>query len=166
MESRHGIILDTNIFNRLVDNLASIDIFDGWPLYATHIQLAELKNTKNKEGNSRRENLLTKFAAVGPEILPTRSFAIGVSAIGQAGISDGKIYGKVLFAVETNDAKHGKRKRKGSANQIRDALIGEVAIESRLLLITEDEGLREAVRDLGGSALSIQEFDAMRGGGA
>jgi len=48
--------------------------------------------------------------------------------------------------------------RQENYNHTEDALIGEVAIKNKLLLITNDKTLRSRVNSNGGRAINLEEF--------
>ena len=59
-------MLDTNVFNRLLDGQVSIDAFRGLRLVATHVQLDELRATKN---SARAAQLLRIFEEADPRMV-------------------------------------------------------------------------------------------------
>ena len=86
----NGYLLDTNVYNHILDEEISIEEFAGAvPLYVTHIQPDELRNTSVE---ARRIQLEEVFRAIPQESIPTASFALDVSRLGQASLSDGKLY--------------------------------------------------------------------------
>ena len=58
-----GYMLDTTFFNKVADGSISVEAFSGLDLFATHIQLDELQNTKS---DARRAELLRRFAKISP----------------------------------------------------------------------------------------------------
>ena len=52
-------------------------------------------------------------------------------------------------------------KLKGNVVKWNDALIGEVAIKNKFLLITEDNRLKNKVNSLNGKAMNLNEFKDM-----
>jgi hypothetical protein len=70
-------LLDTNIFNQLVDERISLANLpcDG-PLLATYLQIEEIKKTKNL---SRQEELLRKFEEINPVRVPVETSLWGVT---------------------------------------------------------------------------------------
>ncbi len=139
-------ILDTNIFNRLVDGaIALADLPDGGHLVATHIQIDEINSTKDLE---RRARLFLAFAQARPEIVPTETFVWDVSRWDQGKWSDGVLYEKLKVRLdELNRSK---------ANNPHDALIGEVAIINNFTLLTADRHLAQVVKELGGNVVLFE----------
>lgn len=142
-------ILDTNIFNRIVDEeFSAKEIGERATLCATHVELNELQNTRNEE---RREHLLNTFEAVDAKPSPTTSAVWGVSEWGGAEFtSEDSKYPNI---VEELNKKNG-----GKENNVRDALIGDTAMSLDLTLVTEDRHLFEVVAEAGGSVVRLKEF--------
>ena len=111
-------VVDTNIFNKLLDgDLLPINLPSDGEFIATHIQIDELNNTKNIE---RRAQLFLVFATIAPRLVPTESFALGISRLNQAKLSKKDNLAKVI--KNDLDGLNG-----GKSNNIQDALIAEVA---------------------------------------
>lgn len=142
-------ILDTNIFNRALDGQFDLGVLkSGVELFATHIELNELENTKNPE---RRAALLEVFRIAGPEQIPTESAVWGISEWGAAKwTSDDNLYQPIVNALN--------EKNGGKPNNAHDALIAETAIRNRLILVTEDGDLSEIASMYGAEVLGIEAF--------
>jgi predicted nucleic acid-binding protein len=151
-----GLMLDTVIFNRLLDAQLDASFFGNHAIYATHVQRDELEDTKRK---ARRDQLLVHFEFIQPESLPTESFILSVSRLDNAKLSSDRLYVSILNALRKKDE---PKKAKRPNNQRRDSLIAETAIKNDLLLITDDCKLRAVVREIGGNALSLDEFSDVR----
>ena len=150
-----GFILDTNVFNAVVDETIDLSVFVGRTIYAVHVQLDELSSTPDSE---RRDALLEAFQRIGAEDVATTSMVWGISRWDKASWGGGEIFHKLHDAICVADAR--AKKKVSPHNQLRDALLGETAIQKRLCLVTADRGLREAVVSLGGKAVSVEEFGA------
>lgn len=74
-------VVDTSLINKLVDGSVHADELpkDG-SFVASHIQIDELNRTKN---GKRRSELLQKFSETIDEVLPTESFLLGTSRLGE-----------------------------------------------------------------------------------
>jgi rRNA-processing protein FCF1 len=134
-------IVDTNIFNKLVDGLLDpADLPMKGSFVAIHLQVDEINNTKDSE---RRARLFLTFAEMAPEVVPSESFVIGVSRIGHAktGWNGPSMYDEIKARL---DALNG-----GKRNNIIDALIAEAAIVNNYVLITSDFHLAEVAKSLG-----------------
>jgi predicted nucleic acid-binding protein len=142
-----GYMLDTNAFNGLVDGPISPELRGATaPLYATHIQLDELSNTRSVE---RRTELLHMFDAIGPKQIPTEAAVRGIGKWGEAKWSDGSAYNRIFARLETLGRKDNNR---------HDALIAETAIKNGFTLVTNDRHLAQVCRELHGRVVTLEEF--------
>lgn len=134
-------VVDTNIFNRLVDgSLSTDDLPADAELVATHIQIDELNRTRDEE---RRAKLFLRFATTVDSLVPTESFVLGISRLDHGKLSDGTRYERLKTELDA--------KNKGKANNAQDALIAEVAIVNRFTLLTADKDLAKVTEMHGGS---------------
>lgn len=147
-------ILDTNIFNRLLDDGTSCQYFEGLELVGTYVQRLEIEETPQKY-QTRREKLLELFAAFTSETELPYTTRWGDPWGGRWSDDDG-LYEQLFAEVKRSDKAAKKKKRR--ENQERDAQIGETAIKANLTLISDDQNLRNAVMALGGCALSMKEL--------
>jgi hypothetical protein len=132
-------VLDTNIFNWLVDGKIQLnDLPSDGEFAATHVQRDELAKTKD---HGRRAQLMAKFGTTINREVPTESLVVGVSRVGLAKVSDGKLYHSLRDAL--NDRNEGKK------NNAQDALIAEVAIKKSWILVTADKALAEVAKQHG-----------------
>ena len=132
-------VLDTNIFNKLVDGAIKIEELppsDGF--IATHIQIDELNNTANKE---RRAHLLLQFATMTPTVVPTDSSVWDVSRFDHSRWSNGDLVNRLKTDL---DAVNG-----GKANNWNDVLIAEISIVNGYVLVTCDFDLANVARKHG-----------------
>jgi predicted nucleic acid-binding protein len=146
-----GFLLDTNVFNRLVDlGVDPADLAKKGRLFATHIQLNELQGTGRQE---RPQALLAAFHSVEHERVPTAAAVWNVSEYGEAewGDADG-LYGEMLQSL---NARNGNK-----PNNARDILTAVTAHKRQLVLVTDDVDLATVMRAHGGAALSFQEFSS------
>ena len=132
-------VVDTCIFNKLIDGLLSTDdLPTDAQFVATHVQIDELNRTTNEE---RRARLFLRFSTFVDSIIPTESMVWGVSRWGHGKWSDGLLYNKLKSDLDSlND---------GKDNNSKDALIAEVAIVNSYELITADDDLAEVARNHG-----------------
>ena len=138
-------ILDTNIFNRLLDGQLSIGDLPPGPYVATHIQLDELERTPDI---GRRTELRKQFTSAIHAVAATESFVIGFSRIGMARLGDGNSLEQIRLELNTRFPKRAQ------ANT-NDALIGETSIKNGCTMVTADTGLAEVVRRLGGTVVEF-----------
>lgn len=144
-------IFDTNVFNRLADGKIQLsDISDGI-LFATHVQLDELRATEGV----RREQLLATFKQVGPTLIPTETFCWDVSGFDNARWSDGQLFNSLKACLNAKEKKSGRKANRKKVNSAQDALIAEVAIVQNLTLVTADIDLADAAREHGASVQLI-----------
>jgi predicted nucleic acid-binding protein len=146
-------MLDTNVFNHLLDQKISASLFAGHHVIAAGIQADELSATSNDD---RRTFLLDVFKEVAPVHTLSSSFAFGIegAGLGQAYWNDGtEQFRKMLARLEMLDQKKYRH-----LNQTRDVLIAETAIKNGAILITGDTNLRQVMSEFGGRAISLDEF--------
>lgn len=135
-------MLDTNIFNRLLDGRVDISkLPDKYSFLATAIQLHELKATAN---STRRAQLLEIFNQVAPEVVRTESFAFDVPGSGFGEAKWNSDNGQRVTSL-----KNALDSWKLKSNNLQDALIAEVALVNGFGLITADEGLSEIAQQHG-----------------
>jgi rRNA-processing protein FCF1 len=136
-------VVDTNIFNKLVDGVFRIeDLPSDGPYLATHVQIDELNNTKDTE---RRARLFLMFAEVRPQVVPTESFVWDVSRWDHGKWGDGILYEKLKQDLDALN--------KSKANNARDILIAEVAIVNEYTLLTADRDLATVAKKHGGKVV-------------
>lgn len=167
-----GYMLDTNVFNHVLDGTIDIGSLKGRRLIATHIQRDEINNTKDEV---RRAALLSVFEFLAGEQAPTSSAVAGISVAGGACAgSDGVVptESAVWDVSRWDEAKWGaeddifegmrreldalnKRKR----NNAHDILIAETSVRNGWVLITGDADLFAVVskyRGACGNAFTLQ----------
>jgi hypothetical protein len=135
-------VVDTSVFNWLVNGRIkkeNLPLDGGFAI--THIQADELSATEDKE---RRVRLWLMQSDLHCRLIPTQSFAFGLSRWDHAKWSDGK-----LCQVLKNDLDALNRKE----NNLRDALIAEASIANGYTLITADKNLKLATEKNGGKVL-------------
>jgi predicted nucleic acid-binding protein len=129
-------VVDTNIFNKLVDGMLSLaDLPSDGQFLATHVQIDELNNTRDSE---RRARLFLKFAEIAPALVPTESFALDISRLDLAKLSDGQLFQKLKNALDGLNS--------GKPNNTHDALIAEVSVVNGFTLLTSDYHLAEVAK--------------------
>lgn len=150
-----GFMFDTVAFNRIADGELPLDALAGRRVFATHVQFDELGRTGDP---ARKSKLLQAFAAVMPASLPTDTAVWNDSKWGKAkwSANDG-VYARLVKRIKELDSAMGKKYR-DPLNPTRDARIAETSIKSNLTLVTNDESLGQATRDLGGAVMTVREF--------
>jgi len=132
-------VVDTNIINWLVDGrLQPNDLPSDGAFVATHVQRDELTKTKD---DKRRAQLLAKFGSTVELEVPTESVVAGISRVGLAKVSDGKLYNSLRNGLAALN--------KDKLNNSHDALIAEVAIENVWILLTADGDLAKVAEQHG-----------------
>lgn len=141
-------MLDTNVFNDVLDGKIPLASFADCRLFAIGVQADELRANKTSE---RRAALLAKFEEINPSVLLASSFAFGIEGAGwdQACWNDGSgNFEKMLAELRSLDPKN-----KDPLNQLRDILIAETAIKNGATLVSGDSNLRKVVLKFGGCAI-------------
>ena len=139
-------IFDTNIFDDIVsEKLKVSDIvkykkFKKVKIYVTHIQIDEINKCSDVDKRARLNIFMVK---IRPILISTSSCAFDVSRFDESKFGDGIIFNKI---------------KKGNIKYVEDALIGETAIKEGIILVTNDKRLKKTVIELGGNALSLNEF--------
>ena len=121
-------IVDTSLINKLVDgNIGADELPSDGAFVASHIQFDELSRTRNIE---KRVKLKEKFAEIIDEVLPTESFVLGTSRLGEGRLGDGASYQTIKRELDSRN--------KAKLNNSEDALIAEVAMRNGYTLLTAD----------------------------
>jgi rRNA-processing protein FCF1 len=138
------VIFDTNIYDLIADGTLNINLLsvkkEGFEFYITHIQIDEINKCPDEDRRARLSLFVTKLS---PIVIPTESFVLDKSRLGEARLGDGKILEEI---------------RKENIEHTEDALIGETAIKNDLLLVTHDSRFKNKVNSLGGRAIDFEEF--------
>lgn len=164
MTHRIGYVLDTNVFNHVLDETIDIAMLKGKRLLATHVQRDEISNTNDQ---TRREKLMAVFelltteqsakpsavagilvadgeVASGTGLVPTESAAWDVSRWDEArwGAND-DIFKKMLGELNKLNNRKG--------NNPQDILIAETALRNNWILVTSDADLFAVITKYGGA---------------
>ena len=147
-------MLDTTEFNAVAKGGIALSTYAGLRVFATHVQLDELKNTANEQ---RRAQLISTFEEIDPETLPTETAVWDISTWDEARWSadDGLFDGMLTRLIELDGRDRGE-------NQRRDILIAETAIKNGLILLSGDFNLRTVTTEFGGRAVQPAELTAVR----
>lgn len=142
-KDRIRVMFDNDILNKIVEGKIDIDRIiksNKFEFYATHIQTDQVSRCPD---NEKRALLTLNLTKLSPIVLPTESFVLGKSRLGEAKLGDGGTLEKI---------------RKENLKHTEDALIGEVAIKKGILLVTNDKTLKSRVNANGGRAINLEEF--------
>ncbi len=154
-------MLDTNVFNTVLDGKISLASFEGSRALVIGVQWDELSRTRDPE---RRSALLKTFEMVNPEVGLAASFAFDIEGAGldQACWNDGSgKFEKMRQRLHELDKPKKRSKKKAEEvflNQERDVLIAETAIKVGAVLVSGDKNLRQVVAEFGGRAIAPSEF--------
>lgn len=141
-----GFMLDTTEFNAVAKGRIAISAYAGLRLFATHVQLDELRSTGCERA---RDRLVATFEEIGPEKIPTETAFWNVSKWDEAKWSaDDGLFKRMLGRLIALDG------RDRGDNQRRDILIAETAIKNELTLLSGDEKLRTVTTEFGGQAIA------------
>jgi len=164
-----NIMFDTNIFDKILDEEISLDLIEkgtekGFCYFLTHIQRDEIEAIEKPEKLERKKKLLGLLGEFKEEV-STESFVLGTSRLGKAKLTKTATESAVWGVSRWGESKWTDEKttlidhlRKGNLKHTEDALIGETAIKNGFILVSHDDRLRNLVKELGGTALSIEDF--------
>jgi predicted nucleic acid-binding protein len=147
------LMLDTNVFNNIVKNNLSIDLFKKHEVFGTHVQLDEINRTKDEV---IRLQLSSLFLTLTDTKIATSSLIWDVSRWDESSWSDGIKFNQMhqrLVELDKNKAVNSK-----TPNQIGDVLIAETAINNDLVLVTNDANLTQLTREFGGTSVSTSNL--------
>ena len=122
-------ILDTNIFDYLLDNRIEIsNLKNIGEFYSTNVQLSEIKNITNEQ---RKNELLEIYKHLNPQKLLLRS-----------GIWIDKLYwdDDQIWIDDIQDEAISLLGNSQENKPWRDALIGEIVKFENMILVTNDKG--------------------------
>ena len=146
---KQKIIFDSNIYDLIADGTLNIGSLsekrEDFEFYITHIQTDEISKCPDEDKRARLILFMTKLS---PIVIPTNSFVLSLSRLGEARLGDAKL----LEEIRKENLKHTE-----------DALIGEVAIKNNFVLVTEDIRLKNKINSLDGNAINLKEFKEMLG---
>ena len=141
-------MVDTNIFNWLIDGTLSTENFPkDTHFVATHIQHDELNKTRDP---GRRRQLRDRFETLVDSTVPTESTVLGTSRLGSCKLGSGALCNQLK---ESLDSLNNKKR-----NNSEDALIAEAAIANGHTLITADEHLRIVAERYGCAVAHLDKY--------
>ena len=165
-------MLDTNVFNDLLDGKIDVACLKGRRLIATHIQRDEISNTGNEV---RRAELLSIYEFLTEEQVGDQVAVKGISVAGassamsvvstESAVWDVSRWGQAKWAVSDGmfDGMRGEldalNKRKG--NNTQDILIAETSLRNGWVLITSDRDLFAVVTKYGGACGNVFTLQAV-----
>jgi predicted nucleic acid-binding protein len=161
-------MLDTNVFNHVLDGRLDATLLEGRSLFVTHIQHDEIQSTKDE---SRRGALMKIFDNVLQVQAPTSTMVAGVSVAGGACASaEGVLatesnvggisrWGQAKWGTKDNIFEDMRRDldalNKGKKNNAQDILIAETALRNKLVLVTSDVDLFQIMSKYGGACANL-----------
>jgi len=164
------LMLDTNVFNHLLDGRIDPESLRGKRMVATHIQRDELLATGVKDP-TRRDALMALFAEFVATRESTSSAVAGVSVAGEAHASasgmvptESSVWGVSvwgaakwsreddLFSGMKRDLDRISRRKR---NNVKDILIAETAIRNGWTLVTSDVRLAKIASKYGCNCVNL-----------
>ena len=143
-KNKTRVIFDSNVYDLIANGNLDITLLsekkEDFEFYITHIQTDEINKCSDEDKRARLFLFITKLS---PIVIPTESFILDKSRLGEARLGDAKIFEEI---------------RKENLKHTGDALIGEVAIKNKFILVTEDIQLKNKVISLNGKAISLEDF--------
>jgi predicted nucleic acid-binding protein len=150
-----GFMLDTNVFNHVLDGRMDVNALQAGNLYVTHIQNDEIANTRDPVRRDQLQAIVTRVLSTSPApaagrepgVMPTESAVWGVSKWGEAKwTAPDALLDKMLAALNSRN--------KGKKNNVQDVLIAETALLNQLALVTADADLAEVMKMFGGTVVT------------
>lgn len=134
---------DSVIFNRLLDGKLSFVLLQGYDLFVTPMQYAELQATPD---SSRRADLMAVFAQGAPQEHDIETAVWGVTPWGERPFGGTASLLEPIFT-----AMQARRKRKSNHA---DDVIAEAAILNSCVLLSDDQDLLAVVPQFGGQVMN------------
>ena len=172
MAEATGYMLDTNVFNHVLDGRIDAAHLTGRRLFATHIQLDEIRKTADL---TRRQALLSVFSEITQEQQPTSTAVAGISVAGLACAGSSGVvptesavwgvsrWGQAKWGTRDNIFEAMRRDldalNKRKRNNTYDVLIAETAFRNGWVLITADVDLFEIMTKYGGACANAHVFE-------
>jgi predicted nucleic acid-binding protein len=149
----NSLMLDTNVFNRVVDGDVPLSAFNGRQLFATSVQMKELLATADVV---RRNDLLSVFQTLSPELKMTTAVWDDSEWDCARWPEEDGLFEKMLARLTDLDRR--KKKRGKEFNLSRDVRIAEEAIRASLTLVTDDCNLATVTKEFRGIAIRSKDL--------
>lgn len=143
MESCHlGYMLDTNIFNRMVELDLDFDaVIDFETLVVTEVQKEELVNTRDR---AKRSQLLSAYIVASPTVIRDNAQIWSIDLEKEVDLEK-----SILDSLDS--LKH-------KSNNHKDARIAACCKRNNLCLVTEDRDLRKIATNYSIATINYMEF--------
>lgn len=142
-----GYMLDTNVFNRVVEGeFAREDLPADAELFVTHQQVAELASTPDSHKEKRIQMMLA-LLVWRPVLVPT-AMVWDAARWGHSAWSDGDDFTALRSALDALN--------KGKPNNVADCLIAEAAFAHGHTLVTTDGALAATLQAHGGLVMKLE----------
>ena len=142
-------MLDTQVFDRVLDNDLPTDVLSNYNVYITHVQPDELERARG----DRKVKLLECLRRIEPTQLSTATSVWDDTPWDEGSWSDDVTYERMLARLKQLDNSNKKFE-----NQSRDVRIAETALKHGLTLVSDDTNLRTVMTEFGGKAISTMEL--------
>ena len=140
----NGFLLDTNIFNHLVEGKISInDLPIEFPIFVTPAQYEEIISCPDMQ---KRSELYSWLKIIVDNVISENLLNNRPKDIMPPGLS--QEYQNILTGLNLKN----RKRVKANSN---DALIGALSLKNELILVTNDMALAQIVRARGGYVRSI-----------
>lgn len=146
-----AFMLDTNVFNRVLDGIIQPPDKTGCRFLVTGVQADECRATLCP---TRRAALLQTIEVISPELCSASSSCFGIegAGFGQAEWNDGSgRFDAMLARLNVLDKK--QKTPAQHLNQIRDIVIAETALKLGATLVSDDGNLRQVLSEFGGKSV-------------
>lgn len=142
----NGYMLDTNIYNHLLDGGIDPEALPNVPIFHTFNQPDEIQNTNKID---RRNQLLSFFQACDPSETMVTSFVLGNARLDKTQLGDGVLFSEIRKRLDS---------RKKKDNNLIDALIAESSYLNGLTLVTDDCCLEAVCFEMEIPVISLYQF--------
>jgi hypothetical protein len=150
------LMLDTNIFNWLLENPRLAERLSEFLLVGTFVQEREIRSTRCDQKRNELLRIFTYF--ISQTERPYTTF--WGDPWNSRWSDDDSLFQKMKERLETLDRASGK-KNKNPLNQRNDVQIAETAIKADLTMLTGDSNLAILTREFGGIVICVTKDNFM-----
>ena len=142
----NGYMLDTNIFNHLVEGGIKPEDLPSVPIFSAHLQPDEIQNTTDLD---KREKLLSFFKTCDPSETMVMTFVVGDARLEKTQLGEGELHAKILNNLNSREIRKSNNK---------EAQIAESSYLNGLTLVTDDRDLEAVCYELEIPVISLDQL--------